>query len=81
MDEQREFLEFLNFLRAERRRELQPQKHYGFGLPKHYRVVDAVTGTTVTAVEHKDVAEQVAANNAELIGHRFEVHGMWTNGR
>lgn len=55
----------------------RPAKHYGFGLPKHYRVVDVETGSTVTAVEHKDVAQTLAAQNAEITGHRFETRAMW----
>lgn len=79
MDE-RDYMRAMDWMQYKYESE-HPRKHYGFGLPKHYRVVDAVTGRTVTAVEHKDVAEQVAADNAEVVGHRFEVHGMWTNGR
>lgn len=61
----------------EREYKPEPPKHYGFGLPKHYRVVDATTGTTVTAVEHRDVAETLACDNSEVTGHRFETRAMW----
>lgn len=71
--------EFLEYLMSQYYRDERPvkEKHYGFGLPKHYRVVDSSTGNTVTAFEHRDVAAEVACQNTEQLGQRFEVRAMW----
>jgi hypothetical protein len=73
----REFEDFLRYVMANDSKPEQRKAITGFGLPTNYRIVDTATGNTVTAVEHRDVAETIAAQNTELIGHRFEARAMW----
>lgn len=67
MDE-REFM--YNFMTAMRREQTpMVEKHYGFGLPKHWRIIDTVTGLTVIASEQKEQAVFIADRKAEITGH------------
>jgi hypothetical protein len=75
---EREFMyRMMAMMRATEEEEKKPVKHYGFGLPKLYQIVDTATGNAVTANEHKEAAVQYAEQTSEQVGHRFEVRGIW----
>jgi len=73
----REYMYLMEMMRREHEQEeKRPVKHYGFGLPSLYQIVDLTTGTAVAANEHRDAAVQYAEQTSE-VGRRFEIRGIW----
>lgn len=53
------------------------EKHYGFGLPKTYRIVDATTGTFVTVADYETAQRLVTETSESIPEHHFETRAMW----
>lgn len=75
--EMEQFLDMLYGANSPERIPYQPkQKHYGFGMPKHWSVIDANSGSMLAFVEHKDMAVAFAEQK-QSENMRVEIRAMW----
>lgn len=76
MNEREMFHRFMTAMMRDEKVERKP-KHYGFGLPSSYRVIDVETGTIVSSFGHSEVAIETATEKSAETGHRFEICAIW----